>query len=200
MPARNTSYRYGSVAMLFHWAIAILIFANFPLGLYFHNFLKGGSQAWLFFAQLHVSIGLTVLFLSLLRLGWRLINPAPASPYELGNKLRHVTHSAHYGLYALMILVPLIGWAMLSTSPRPMVLFGTGPWPKLQLLVSLSAASKLIVGKDLAATHLIGASLLVILALGHVAAAVFYHYFIKQDQVLQRMVPGTNVEAPPMKA
>ena len=196
MPTRNTCYRYGSIAMLFHWTIAILIFTNFPLGLYFHRFLKGGSPEWQFFAQLHVSIGLTVLFLSLMRLTWRLINQVPDIPYDIGNKMRIVTHIAHYSLYAFMIIVPLIGWGMLSVSPRPMVLFGTGPWPKLQLLVSLPTASKEVIGKTLAATHLVGASLLIVLALGHVAAAVFYHYFIRKDQVLQRMMPGTEIKAP----
>lgn len=195
MPTRNTRHRYGWVAMLFHWTIAAFIFTNFPLGIYFSKFLQRGSPQWLVAAQLHVVIGTAVLALSFLRLGWRLMNPLPASPYESGNMRKLAVDLVHYGLYTLMIAVPLIGWGLLSLSPRPVVLFGTGPWPKFQLLASLPAASKEAVSHTLGAGHAIGAVLLVALALGHVAAAVFYHHFIRKDQVLLRMIPGTEIRA-----
>ena len=35
--------------------------------------------------------------------------------------------------------------------------------------------------------------LLFALAIGHLCAALFYHYMIRKDQILQRMVPGTDV-------
>jgi cytochrome b561 len=71
-----------------------------------------------------------------------------------------------------------------------------GPGPKLWFLVSLPDAAKAALAKVLGASHAIGALLLIVLALGHVAAAVFYHHFIKKDQVLRRMTPWTDIEAP----
>ena len=72
--------RYTAVAIVLHWAIAVAILFMIPMGLWMHESSEHGDvSAQLFRAyQLHKSIGLTVLALSLVRLGWRLLNPPPA--------------------------------------------------------------------------------------------------------------------------
>jgi len=198
-PMKNTIHRYGSIAMLFHWTIAVLILTNFPLGIYFNSIPRGSAQ-WLAFAELHVSIGISVLVLSLLRLGWRLRNPIPDLPSDSRPGVRKLARFTHYALYTLMILVPLLGWAIVSLPPRPLVLFGVMPWPKIGFLFSLPAAGKLAAGKILGPSHVIGAFLLIALAIGHAAAAIFYHYWIRKDQVLQRMIPGTKIIPDPVSS
>lgn len=67
--------RYTLVAIVLHWLIALILISTIAVAWQFDD-AKGLAKFQLF--QLHKSLGITVLVLSLARLGWRLINPAPA--------------------------------------------------------------------------------------------------------------------------
>jgi cytochrome b561 len=69
--------------------------------------------------MLHVSSGMTVLALTVARVTWRLLNAPP--PYPAGMKAweRHTAHVVHFLLYAAMVLMPLLGWGILSAHPPP---------------------------------------------------------------------------------
>ena len=84
--ASNLS-RYGRVAMTLHWLIAIAVILNICLGLYMSEILADGNFARRAILPLHKSIGLSVLALSLLRLGWRMATPAPPLP-DMSPRLR----------------------------------------------------------------------------------------------------------------
>src|SRR5579872_842447 len=131
MSTKNNDVRYGLVAMSFHWIIAVLILTNVGLGIWFVNFIERTDPARGAVVGLHESIGITVLVLSVLRLAWRLINPIPELPNDFSPGKRKFARGTHYTLYALMILVPLAGWALASMPPRPLMLFGAIPWPKI---------------------------------------------------------------------
>ena len=193
MTAKNNEVRYGIVAMTFHWIIAALILLNIGLGIYFVQVLTRQDPMRPVIVNLHESIGITVLVLSILRLGWRLVNPIPQLPSDFTPGKRILARGTHYGLYALMILVPLIGWGLASIPPRPLLLFGALPWPKIFYIANLSADAKKMAAGVIAPSHIILAFLLLALAIGHFCAALFYHYAVRKDQILQRMVPGARV-------
>ncbi|HEY2836989.1 MAG TPA: cytochrome b [Rhizomicrobium sp.] len=191
--AKNDYVRYGTVAMTFHWTIAALVLANIVLGIWFANFIDRTDPILRTVVMMHESIGATVLVLSILRLAWRLMNPIPALPADFSPARRAFAHGTHYTLYALMILVPLAGWSLASVPARPLVLFGSVPWPKIFLFANLAPDAAKAAGGTLALTHIILAFLLLALAIGHASAAIFFHYMTRKDQILQRMVPGTDV-------
>jgi cytochrome b561 len=195
MSAKSSNIRYGAVAMTFHWVIAALIITNVVLGIYFVNGLDRQDPMRRIIVQWHESIGATVLVLSLLRLGWRLINPVPRLPADFSRTKRILARGTHYTLYALMILVPFIGWELASIPDRPLVLFGGVPWPKIWYLANMTQHDQRFWAGIIAPSHVILAFLLFALAVGHLCAALFYHYMIRKDQILQRMVPGTGVTA-----
>ena len=191
--ARNDYVRYGTVAMTFHWIIAFLVILNIVLGIWFVNFLERTDAARPIVVNWHESIGATVLILSIARLIWRLMNPIPNLPADFSPGKRRFARGTHYTLYALMILVPLVGWSLASVPARPLVLFGSVPWPKIFLFANLAPDAAKATAGVLAPTHIILAFLLLALAIGHLSAALFFHYMIRKDQILQRMVPGTAV-------
>ncbi|HEX4118176.1 MAG TPA: cytochrome b [Rhizomicrobium sp.] len=195
MSARSSNIRYGTVAMTFHWVIAALIITNVVLGIYFVNGLDRQDPLRRVIIGWHESIGVTVLILSLLRLGWRLVNPVPKLPADFSPAKRILARGTHYALYTLMILVPFVGWELASIPSRPLVLFGNVPWPKIWYLANLAQPDQRFWAGIIAPSHIILAFLLFALAIGHLSAALFYHYMIRKDQILQRMVPGTNVSA-----
>jgi len=191
--ARNDHVRYGTVAMAFHWTIALLVVLNILLGIWFVNFIDRTDPVRATVINWHESIGATVLVLSILRLAWRLVNPVPALPADFSPAKRAFAHGTHYLLYALMILVPLAGWSLASVPARPLVLFGSVPWPKIFLFANLAPDAAKAAGGTLALTHILLAVSLLLLAIGHASAAIFFHYMTRKDQILQRMVPGTDV-------
>ncbi|HRK65329.1 MAG TPA: cytochrome b/b6 domain-containing protein, partial [Terricaulis sp.] len=77
---RASAERYSAVAIVLHWAIAAAILFMLPLGFWMHEQIEHGnpSQGVYRAFQLHKSVGLTILFLSLVRLGGRIANPPPA--------------------------------------------------------------------------------------------------------------------------
>jgi len=183
---RNTRTGYGSVAIVFHWTMAVLILGMLALGLYMHDLPLDQPSTFALY-QWHKSFGFVVLSLAALRLLWRLINPSPRLPSGLHPLERAGAHLGHVGLYALLFALPLTGWFMVSASPWgiPTVLFNTLPVPHLPVPEALGP-------KDQAESffkllHEYGAYLLMALIAIHVAAA-FKHHLLSRDDTLKRMV------------
>ena len=108
---RRATQRYTRVAIALHWAIAALILYNLLSGLG-RGFLPRG------FFQFHISSGLTILALTVIRIVWRLTHkPPPLLPMKRWEgRLAHVVHGF---LYAAMLFVPWTGWVMISANPPP---------------------------------------------------------------------------------
>src|ERR1700755_622460 len=104
MPIRNTAAHYGSVAMFFHWLIAVLLIANLALGLYFSDLPRSDPSLFVL-AQTHKSIGLTVLSLSVLRVLWRLVNPIPPLPVDMNPALKVAARTSQFLLYFLIVAI-----------------------------------------------------------------------------------------------
>jgi cytochrome b561 len=189
----NTTLRYGRVAMAFHWTIAAAILFMFWLGPFMASLPETDERQFPLF-QLHKSIGLTILMLSLARLLWRLSNPVPAFHQQMTRWERVAARSVHYLFYGLMIVVPLFGWATVSVSPLgvPTMWFGLFEWPDVPFLGDLPRAQKRVVEGPLMATHAVLAFSTMGLAALHIAAAL-KHHFRDHDNVLKHMLPWTKI-------
>jgi cytochrome b561 len=196
MAIRNTVLRYGTVAMTFHWIIAFLIVTNLILGFYFANVMDSHDRGFFAIVQLHKSIGLTVLVLSVLRLGWRLINPIPPLPADFSPTMRLLARTSHFLFYFFIIAVPLVGWSMVSSSPRgtPTIYFGLFQWPNIPWFAAMPRADKRVYDDLFGTIHAVLAYSAFGLALVHIAAAL-WHQFVRHDNVLKRMLPGTTVRS-----
>jgi cytochrome b561 len=181
--------RYGTGAMIFHWAIAALLITNIALGLYFADLPH--SDPWKFeLTQWHKSIGLTVLVLSIFRLLWRLSHPVPPLPADLHPVVRAAARVSHYLFYFLIVAIPLSGWIMVSASPLglPTHFFHLFSLPNLWFMADLPRAQKVALHDPLESVHNVLAWSAIVLIPLHIAAAL-YHQFIRRDDVLRRMLP-----------
>lgn len=180
--------RYSSVAIMFHWVIATAIVGQVGLGWFMSDLPNGLRKFELF--QLHKSVGITILLLSLGRLGWRLTHKPP--PYAAGVRgwQRRLATAVHVGFYVMLIALPLTGWATVSASPYnlPTLLWDAVPWPHLPGLADLPPARKAPVSEALGETHeWLVRFTLALLAL-HVAGAL-KHQLVDRDGTLWRMLP-----------
>ncbi len=138
--------------------------------------------------QWHKSFGIVVLVLSAFRLVWRLTHKAPDLPNGMKGWEIVFAKITHIGFYVLMIGVPLLGWAMISASRLPIEneLFYLIPLPDLPGITASEATED-----RLKLLHEIGAKLILLLFVLHVAGAL-KHHFVEKDGTLARMIPALN--------
>ena len=192
---RAGAQRYATVAIVLHWVMALAIVCQIILA-----GRMGGKPTPESFAvtQLHKSIGITILLLSLARLAWRLISPPPKLAADLPRWQRYAAHTVHVLLYVVMIGSPLTGWALSSASRLihvyPITLYGVVPWPAIGPLTTLPHDQMKQVHGAFVTTHELLAKLAYLLIVLHVGAALM-HQFIQRDGTLARMVPFLKARA-----
>lgn len=181
------SERYTSVAIALHWLIALAII-GLVLGGWYMTDLPDGAPGQYALYQLHKSVGITVLLLTVARIIWRVMNPPPSHPSEMAGWETMLSHIVHMAFYALMILLPLTGWLYSSVSMKldvPTVLYGLISWPDMPFVETLKTESASSVANS--AHGLLGWVMIALVGL-HVAGAV-KHEISAEDGVLKRMIP-----------
>jgi cytochrome b561/polyisoprenoid-binding protein YceI len=183
--------RYSRVAVALHWTIALAIVFQIILGWRMDDHSNSAVTYQVF--QLHKSVGITVLLLSLARLGWRIANPPPPLPDHLKPWERTLAHLTHFGFYAIMIGLPVTGWIMVSASKTniPTLLYGVVPWPHVPGVAELAPQAKLVWHKAGEIGHGALAKLTYLLLALHVGGAL-KHQLVDRDATLARMIPGVR--------
>ncbi|MCF8707333.1 cytochrome b [Rhizorhapis sp. SPR117] len=169
--------RYSRVARWLHWVIALCIIAGIALGL-LHDPLEDVFPAAM---SIHKSLGLTVLVLVLIRLGWRLGHTPPPLPQEMPGWEKSLAKITHALFYVLMLVMPLSGWIFTSAGKNPLNWFGLFDVPKFAVSKEDAITGITHEGHELLGFFLAG---LVVL---HIAAALRHHFLLK-DNVLNRML------------
>lgn len=100
--------------MLLHWVTMVLVLVLFGLGWYMVELPQGPDRSRAF--ALHKSIGLTVLLLTLIRIGWRITHKPPPLPASIGGWRIALAHAVHYAFYVLLLVQPLSGYISSSFS------------------------------------------------------------------------------------
>lgn len=174
---------YSCTARHFHWWTVGFVAVLVPVGLYMNyrgNILGIFDELTNSLYSTHKLLGSALLLIVIARLGYRLSHGAPADEPTLEPWQKVASHVNHWGMYALLLIVPLLGW------------FGVQLFPALEIfgLFSLPAvvSPDQATAKVVLAIHKALALLLVAFMALHVAAAL-YHYLIRKDGVLHRMIP-----------
>ena len=188
--------RYDSVAMTLHWVIALLLLLDFALAMSFGRFNPGDSLYFRSAYELHTSVGLCVLLLSVGRVAWRLTHRHPPLPH-MALPLRVVARASHLLLYVFMVTAPLSGWFVLSLRHQVTSVFGLfrWAWPTLPAIATMARPERQSWHDQLLPLHTRLSYLGMCLVAAHVVAAL-YHHFARRDDVLLRMLPRASVGAP----
>lgn len=189
MRMQGSGDRYSTVAVIFHWLIAGLIIWNVLIG-WSADELQG--MAKLRAIQPHKTIGISILLLSLARLAWRLTHkPPPLDPSMKGWE-KALAHAVHWGLYVLMIGLPLTGWAMSSASKLILtfpIMLGPIEWPAMSFLTDLPPDQMRASHEVLEAAHkLLAKAIVYVLVPLHILGALKHQFIDKHDE-FARMIP-----------
>lgn len=175
---------YKRTARVLHWLTVALIAVQLPVGLYMTyrgNTLNVWDKLTGALYNGHKVVGVTILLVVLWRLAYRLSRGAPPDEPTLEPWQRLASHANHWGMYVLLICAPVAGYIGISLFPA-LDIFGLFSLPGV-------VAPDKEAAKTVFFVHGVLARLLVLLILVHLAAALF-HYFIRKDNVLGRMIPG----------
>jgi cytochrome b561 len=174
----GTPSEYNGVAKGLHWLTLVLLVVQFGVAWTMPEVDRDAKPvdliAW------HLSIGVFILLLMLVRLGWRAISAVPAAPANLAPALRLLSRVTHFLLYGILIVLPLLGWIYASSRGWAVRVFGVIPLPPL-----VPSGSRW--GDDMGDVHMAVAYVLLGVVGLHVLGAL-YHQFSLKDAVLQRML------------
>src|SRR5258708_1186422 len=172
----TTKARFPAASRLLHWMMAAMIVAMLFIGV---GMATSVSARYELLVSIHRPLGIAILVFVVIRIVNRFINPSPELPDTLPSVHRFPSKPSHIVLYALMLIMPLVGWGMLSAARYPIVLYGPLQLPPI-LPHDLTLYAWL---RDL---HTVLAYLFFATLLAHFAAAL-YHGLIRRDGVFGAM-------------
>lgn len=170
--------RFSPLQRLVHWVMAVCILAMLFIGV---GMVSTISARYLTLVSIHKPLGIAILLLALLRLVLRLRRGAPPLPADLPEPMKLAAHLSHIVLYALMIAMPLLGWAMLSAEGFPVLLFDGLRLP------SIAPQSPGLYALLRSAHGYLAYAFFAVILL-HLGAALF-HGLIRRDGVFGAMAP-----------
>ena len=180
MAERTGGGTYNGVSQGLHWLVLVLLVVQFAIGWTMPDVTRDTKPvdliAW------HLSVGSLILLLMLVRLGWRLASTVPPAPVDLSPPLRLVSRATHFLLYAILIVLPFLGWINANARGWTVRLFGVIPLPTL-----VPSGSEW--GHAMGDIHMNLAWVLLAVAGLHILGAG-YHQFVLRDGLLGRMLPG----------
>ena len=169
---------YGPTAKILHWLTATLLAVQYLIGWLMPDIKRDMTPGTMM--DLHISFGLVILFLVVMRFLWRLSHRVP--PEETLPAWQRVSSEGlHLLLYALVVVTTLTGWTFASMRGWTISVFGILPLPRL-------VAEGSALGSTIGELH---ATLVWVLlaAIGLHLTAAFVHLFVYRDRIMQRMLP-----------
>ena len=171
--------RFGPVAIFLHWFIAVCIVFSVAFGLI--SGYADTAEVTRTTMEVHQTIGVTIFFMALARLGWRLTHPAPKLPAAMPRSQKIAAAITHGTLYLILFALPITGYVGLAARGRPITLFGLFDLPNVVTRSLKTSAAFQNVHNNL--QYILYALLIL-----HVGAAL-YHQFVIKDGLLSRMWP-----------
>ena len=173
--------RYTNVAILLHWAVAVLVLVLIGLGVYMVDIPRGTPER-AYFYNLHKSIGLTTGLIVLFRFWWQTKNRPPPLPASMPAWQVTASKISHALLYACLIIMPIAGFTASQFTKYGVTYFGLFKIPPM-------ASPNKVLYDFFQGVHENTAYLLMLLIVVHILAAL-QHLLLKKDGIFQRMLPG----------
>ena len=175
MKIKNDNSAYGILARIFHWLTFLILLFQLPLGVYLDNLEF--SEFKLTVENIHILIGMSIFYLTLLRLIWKFLNPRPK--ILITNKFQLMASKSVHGLfYITLLLITLSGILKLLFSGE-----------EVNFIISMVYIEyfNYELADQFHIIHLISAYFLIFLFTIHLAAVV-YHHLIQKDPILKKML------------
>jgi cytochrome b561 len=169
--------QFPAFSRLLHWAMAAMVLTMLCIGVA----MVASLANYHVLLSIHRPLGIAILILVVVRFVNRLLNPPPPLPTTMSRAERLAATASEYAMYGLMLVLPLVGWGMLSAARSPIVLYGS-------LHLPFILAHNAMLYAVLRQAHTTLAYLFFLTVLAHFGAILF-HALIVRDGILKRMAP-----------
>ena len=174
MHVKNTVTEYGLISKLLHWISAILLFIQIPLGFYLVDLDFGPER--LTVEDIHVTMGLSIFYLVILRLLYKIFNPTPKLEPSVFKGQKFLAKLNHILLYVTIISITISGiLKKLFNGETLMIIF-----KKIKIQDNFE------LGELFYDIHVISNYILIVLIIIHILAVVTHRLFFN-DNLLKRM-------------
>jgi len=172
----NSSEEYGLLAKLFHWVTFIILIVQVPFGFYLVGLEFSDRRIDL--EDIHILIGITIFYIVLLRLIWKLFNPSPKSEHNFFKGQNLIAKINHFLLYVSIFAITISG-----------VLKKLYMGEKLNFFIFKYAfkESNFQLADSFYLMHIYANYLLIALVSLHVLATIAHHVFFK-DKILKKIL------------
>ena len=107
MTIKNSLTEYGIISKIFHWLSAAVLIVQIPLGLYLVD--MDFNEKRLTIESIHVTLGLSIFYLTLLRLIYKTFNPTPALQNSIFPGQKIIAKLNHIFLYIAILVITISG-------------------------------------------------------------------------------------------
>ncbi|HVZ52716.1 MAG TPA: cytochrome b [Pseudolabrys sp.] len=180
MQQNKMAAHYTGTAKFLHWLILALLIVQFFAAWTMPHIGRNTPVSTLI--SLHFSVGVLILAVAVVRLLWRFKQGEPTPEDGIPPWQTASAHVVHWLLYLLLFVIPILGWINADWRGMPVALFGL----EMPKLIAPRAAGWQWTGD----VHGLLANYVLLALVGLHVVAALYHYFIRRDGVLQRMLPG----------
>ncbi|HET7847440.1 MAG TPA: cytochrome b [Pseudolabrys sp.] len=178
--AKKDPARYSGTAKSLHWLILLLLIVQFVVAWTMPHIGRNTPMTTLI--SVHFTMGILILLVAVLRLIWRATHGEPAPLDGVPPWQTATARAIHWLLYVLLFVVPVLGWINASWRGFTIVMFGV----ELPKLVATRAPGLAWTGD----VHALLAYYVMLALVGVHVAAALYHWLVRRDRVMQRMLPG----------
>jgi cytochrome b561 len=181
-PLENKDDRYGAVALLFHWSMALLVIGLAALGLYMVSLADiGFNTKKVTLVLYHKEFGVLAFVLLAARLSWRVTQILPRLVETMPHWQKIAARFVHLSFYALLVALPLTGYSMSSAAGIPVSFLG------LFMLPDLVHRDEALFQRYVTIHQWLGYALIIFIFVH--AGAALKHHFYSNDDTLRKMLP-----------
>jgi len=170
-------HQFAALSRLLHWTMAAMVLTMLCIGVT----MVASLANYHVLVSIHRPLGIAILLLVVVRFVNRQLTSLPPFPTTMSRAERLVATASEYTMYALMLVLPLVGWGMLSAARYPIVLYGSLHLP---FILPHDAMLYAVLRK----AHTVLAYLFFLTFIAHFGAILF-HTLIVRDGMLKRMAP-----------
>lgn len=181
---KNTRDNFGSITKFAHWTIFLLVTIQFYL-VWGKNLIPRSVISFPYVLA-HKTLGLCILIIGIGFILWHVINLKPKHVLFQPYWQQYLARVVHFLLFALIIIMPCLGYLMGCAAGKPLLFFGVLKVP------AILAPNKLL-GELLYKYHVYLGYLFFGIIILHISAALYHHVILK-DRILKRILPGRNKE------
>ena len=107
MQLTNSKIKYGLLAKLFHWVTFMALIIQVPFGFYLVGL--DFSDRRIDLENIHILVGITIFYIVLFRLIWKLLNPSPKGWKVHFKGQAFVASANHFFLYLTILTITISG-------------------------------------------------------------------------------------------